>query len=72
MPSNFDEKNAIEFWGQYPGNFETKFFPLRFEGILYNSVSGHNFLALKFIFDIANVVEYLKNTAAFSTLYILF
>ena len=38
MPSNFDEKNAIVFWGQYPGNFETKFFPLRFEGILYNSV----------------------------------
>ena len=39
MPSNFDEKNAIVFWGQYPGNFETKFFPLRFEGILYNSQS---------------------------------
>ena len=38
MPSNFDEKNAIVFWGQYPGNFETKFFPLRFEGISYNSV----------------------------------
>ena len=33
MPSNFDEKNAIVFWGQYHGIFETKFFPLRFEGI---------------------------------------
>ena len=32
------KKNAIVFWGQYPGNFETKFFPLRFEGTLYNSV----------------------------------
>jgi hypothetical protein len=39
MPSNFDEKNAIVFWGQYPRNFETKFFPFRFEGISYNSVS---------------------------------
>ena len=38
MPSNFDEKNAIVFWGQYPGNFETKFFHLKFEGISYNSV----------------------------------
>ena len=38
MPSNFDEKNAIVFRGLYPGNFETKFFPSRFEGILYNSV----------------------------------
>ena len=47
MPSNFDEKNAIVFWGQYPGNFETKFFPLRFEGILYNSVQRIN----KIIFD---------------------
>ena len=37
MPSNFDEKDAIVFRGQYPGNFETKFFPSRFEGILYNS-----------------------------------
>jgi hypothetical protein len=27
-----------KLWGQYPGNFETKFFPSRFEGILYNSV----------------------------------
>ena len=42
IPSNFDEKNTIEFWGQYPGNFETKFFPLRFEGILYNSVAPHS------------------------------
>ena len=33
------KKNTIVFWGQYPGNFETKFFPLRFEGILYNSVA---------------------------------
>ena len=32
------KKNTVVFWGQYPGNFETKFFPLRFEGILYNSV----------------------------------
>ena len=32
------KKNTIVFWGQYPGNYETKFFPLRFEGILYNSV----------------------------------
>ena len=32
------KKNTIVVWGQYPGNFETKFFPLRFEGILYNSV----------------------------------
>ena len=38
MPSNFDEKNAIVFWGQYHGILETKFFPLRFEGISYNSV----------------------------------
>ena len=34
------KKNTIVFWGQYPGNFETKFFPLRFEGILYNSVGS--------------------------------
>ena len=48
IPSNFDEKNTIVFWGQYPGNFETKFFPLRFEGILYNSVChGYLFLSLK-------------------------
>ena len=38
MPSNFDEKNAIVFWGQYHGIFETMFFPLRFEGTSYNSV----------------------------------
>ena len=30
MPSNFDEKNV--FWGQYPGNFETKFFSLKIWG----------------------------------------
>ena len=44
MPSDFDEKNAIVLRGQYPWNFETKFFPLRFEGILYNSDSQVNFL----------------------------
>ena len=44
MPSNFNEKNVIVFWGQYPGNFETKFFPLRFEGILYNSVLTSKYL----------------------------
>ena len=40
------KKNTIVFWGQYPGNFETKFFPLRFEGILYNSELWNNFYEL--------------------------
>ena len=40
------KKNTIVFWGQYPGNFETKFFPLRIEGILYNSELWNNFYEL--------------------------
>ena len=54
MPSNYDEKNAIVFRGQYPGNFETKFFPLRFEGILYNSVA-YSIMLVYFVSKVCEV-----------------
>ena len=60
MPSNFDEKNAIVFWGQYPGSFETKFFPLRFEGTLYNSavtIQEHFFAVSYNKLDLAHLLH---------------
>ena len=52
------KKNTVVFWGQYPGNFETKFFPLRFEGILYNSVVlTFTFAPLSFAFILQDPVN---------------